>query len=109
MIQIEENFDRTWRRVGLSLDRTSFTVEDRDRSKGIYFVRYVEPVTDKAEPGFLSSLFGSSKTSSAPLKYRVALVTQGSTTTVSVQNSDGSPETSGNAQRILKVIADDLQ
>ncbi len=109
VIQIEENFDRTWRRVGLSLDRTNFTVEDRDRSKGIYFVRYVEPVTDKAEPGFLSSLFGSSKTSSAPLKYRVALVTQGSTTTVSVQNSDGSPETSGNAQRILKVIADDLQ
>ena len=109
VIQIDESFDRAWRRVGLSLDRTSFTVEDRDRSKGIYFVRYVEPGADKTESGFLSSLFGSPKTNAAPLKYRVALVTQGPSTTVSVQNADGSPETSGNAQRILKVIADDLQ
>ncbi len=109
VIQIDENFDRAWRRVGLSLDRTSFTVEDRDRSKGIYFVRYVEPGTDKTESGFLSSLFGSSKANTAPLKYRVALVTQGVSTTVSVQNAAESPETSSNAQRILKVIADDLQ
>ena len=109
VIQIDENFDRAWRRVGLSLDRTNFTVEDRDRSKGIYFVRYVEPGTEKTEPSFLSSLFGSSKANAAPLKYRMALVAQGSSTTVSIQNTDGTPETSANAQRILKVIADDLQ
>lgn len=109
VIQVDENFDRAWRRVGLSLDRTSFTVEDRDRSQGIYFVRYVEPGTDKAEPGFLTSLFSSSKANAAPLKYRIALVSQGSATTVSVQNASGVAETSANAQRILKVIADDLQ
>jgi len=39
VVQLEDGFDRAWRRVGLSLDRTNFTVEDRDRSKGIYFVR----------------------------------------------------------------------
>ena len=41
VIQIDEAFDRAWRRVGLALDRTGFTVEDRDRAQGVYFVRYV--------------------------------------------------------------------
>ena len=37
---LDDSFDRAWRRVGLALDRTGFTVVDRDRSKGLYFVRY---------------------------------------------------------------------
>jgi outer membrane protein assembly factor BamC len=109
VVQIDDSFDRAWRRVGLSLDRTSFTVEDRDRNQGIYFVRYVEPIADKAEPGFFSSLFKSSKSNAAPLKYRIVLTSQGGATTVSVQNTTGAPENSANAQRILKVLADDLQ
>lgn len=109
VVQIDEGFDRAWRRVGLSLDRTGFTVEDRDRSKGIYFVRYVEPVADKSEPGFLGKIFGASKADTAPLKYRIAVVSQGESTTVSVLNASGTPDTSGNAQRIVKVIADDLK
>lgn len=109
VVQIDEGFDRAWRRVGLSLDRTGFTVEDRDRSKGIYFVRYVEPVADKSEPGFLGKIFGTSKADTAPLKYRIAVVSQGESTTVSVLNASGTPDTSGNAQRIVKVIADDLK
>lgn len=109
VVQIEEGFDRAWRRVGLALDRASFTVEDRDRSQGIYFVRYVEPTADKSEAGFLGSLFGGSKTNAAPLKYRIALVSQGQSTTVSVQDEKGAPDTSPNAQRIVKLIADDLK
>ena len=49
VIQIDEGFDRAWRRVGLSLDRTGFTVEDRDRTQGTYFVRYVESTADKIQ------------------------------------------------------------
>ena len=37
---VDDSFDRAWRRVGLALDRIGFTVVDRDRSKGVYFVRY---------------------------------------------------------------------
>lgn len=109
VVQIEEGFDRAWRRVGLALDRASFTVEDRDRSQGIYFVRYVEPTADKSGVSFLGSLFGSSKADAAPLKYRIAVVSQGGSTTVSVLNADGAPDNSANAQRIVKVIADDLK
>jgi outer membrane protein assembly factor BamC len=107
VVQIDEGFDRAWRRVGLALDRTGFTVEDRDRSQGTYFVRYVEPNANK-EPGFFSKLFSSEKTA-APLKYRIALKSEGESTTVSVLNQAGAPDNSANAQRICKVIADDLK
>ena len=109
VVQIDEGFDRAWRRVGLTLDRTGFTVEDRDRSQGTYFVRYVEPSADKKEPGFLAKLFSGPEKAVPPLKYRINLKSQGESTTVSVLNAAGAPETSANAQRIVQVIADDLK
>jgi len=110
VVQMDEDFDRAWRRVGLTLDRTGFTVEDRDRAQGTYFVRYVEPTPDSKEPGFLSKLFSFSGSSGVPpLKYRIAVKSQGSATTVSVLNAQGAAEASANAQRIVKVIADDLR
>ena len=111
VLQLNDGFDRAWRRVGLTLDRTGFTVEDRDRSQGLYFVRYIAPTGDKKEPGFFAKYlsFGSSNTAIAPLKYRVAVRREGNATTVSVLNAAGAPETSADAQRILQVIADDLK
>jgi len=109
VVQIDEGFERAWRRVGLALDRTGFTVEDRDRTQGTYFVRYVEPTADKKEPGFFSKLFSSSSSGVPPLKYRIAVRSQGEATTVSVLNAQGNPEASANAQRIVQVIADDLK
>lgn len=109
VVLIDEGFDRAWRRVGLTLDRTGFTVEDRDRSQGTYFVRYVEPNPDKKEPGFFGKLFGRAESTAAPLKFRINLRSQGESTTVSVLNATGAPESSANAQRIVKVIADDLK
>ena len=109
LLHIDEGFDRAWRRVGLSLDRTGFTVEDRDRVQGTYFVRYVAPNVDKSEPGFFSKLFSSSPKTSGPLKYRIVLRSQPETTTVSVLDSNGQPESSENAQRIIKVLVDDLK
>jgi outer membrane protein assembly factor BamC len=110
VVQIDEGFDRAWRRVGLSLDRTGFTVEDRDRAQGTYFVRYVEPSADKKDQGFLAKLFNfSSDKGTPPVKYRISLKSQGESTTVSVLNAAGAPETSATAQRIVQVIADDLK
>ena len=109
VVQLDEGFDRAWRRVGLALDRTGFTVEDRDRTQGTYFVRYVEPVTNKAEPGFFSKLFSGSAPAAAPLKYRIAVKSQGESTMVSVLNAQGMPESSANAKRIVQVIADELK
>ena len=65
VVDISEGFDRAWRRVGLSLDRTGFTVEDRDRKQGIYFVRYVTGDGENKEAGFFSKLFGSADKANA--------------------------------------------
>ncbi|MEP6722236.1 MAG: outer membrane protein assembly factor BamC, partial [Variovorax sp.] len=88
-----------------------FTVEDRDRAAGTYFVRYIPPNPDKKEPGFFSKLitFGQAGKADAPLKFRIQVKSQGEASTVSVQNEAGAPETSANAQRIVQVIADDLK
>ncbi|MES1264238.1 MAG: outer membrane protein assembly factor BamC, partial [Variovorax sp.] len=72
VVQIDEGFDRAWRRVGLALDRTGFTVEDRDRTQGTYFVRYVEPSADRKDAGFLSKLFRR-ESAEPPLKFRINL------------------------------------
>lgn len=111
VVMIDEGFDRAWRRVGLTLDRTGFTVEDRDRSQGLYFVRYVEPNPDKQDMGFLAKMlsFARPSPSKTPLKFRIAVKSQGEATTVSVLNAEGAPESSSNAQRIVQVIADDLK
>lgn len=108
-VVLDENFDRAWRRVGLTLDRTGFTVEDRDRTRGLYFVRYVAPAAEKTETGFFAGLFKSTKVESKPVQYRVQLTSQESVSTLRVQDSEGKPDASATAQQILKLLADDLQ
>jgi outer membrane protein assembly factor BamC len=109
VVQFDDNFDRAWRRVGLSLDRTGFTVEDRDRSQGLYFVRYVEPVINAKEPGMFAKLFGASKTEAATERFRVSVKSTDNKTTVAVLDSQGRPDGSASAQRIAKLLAEDLK
>ena len=61
-LTLPEAYDRAWLRVGIALDRSNFTVDDRDRAKGIYFVRYVDPKDmTSAEQGFWSQVFHGKK------------------------------------------------
>jgi outer membrane protein assembly factor BamC len=110
-VELNDDFNRAWRRVGLSLDRTSFTVEDRDLSKGTYYVRYVPPAEGpQKQPGFFSRLFGAESTGPVPQQYRIVVRSQASGgSVVTVLNKDGQPETSANAQRIVSILADDLK
>jgi outer membrane protein assembly factor BamC len=112
-LQVDEGFDRAWRRVGLALDRSGFTVEDRDRAGGLYFVRYVDPskAATNADEGFFSKLFsfGKSDSGAAPVRYRIALKGEGEKTSVTVQNSQGSPEAGDAAQRIVALLVEDLK
>lgn len=112
VVQIDEGFDRAWRRVGLALDRTGFTVEDRDRSQGVYFVRYVapDPTIQTARPGLFDRVFGGQRRAEAePVRYRIRVSSAGELTTVSVLSAEGQPSSSANAQRIVQVLADDLR
>lgn len=112
-LQVDEGFDRAWRRVGLALDRSGFTVEDRDRAQGLYYVRYVDPKqAEKDEPGFFGKLFGSKKDSaqSGLSRYRIAVKSQqADSTLVTVLNNQGASETGDTAKRILEMLATDLK
>ena len=106
-LKIPDSFDVAWRRVGLALDRTGFTVEDRDRAQGVYFVRYVDTAA-KEEKGFFNNMF-SSKKEAGPVKYRIAVRKAANVTEVTVQDAAGKTENTPVAQRILKLLADDLR
>ena len=107
-LSIADSFDVAWRRVGVALDRTGFTVEDRDRAQGLYFVRYVDP-SSKEDNGFFSNLFSSAKPDAGPLKYRVLVRSTDGKSEVTIQNATGQQENSPISQRILKLLADDLR
>jgi outer membrane protein assembly factor BamC len=110
-LEFDEGFDRAWRRIGLALDRTGFTVEDRDRSGGLYFVRYVDPKSaGRDEPNFFSKLLGLEDKNAANLqRYRIALKRAGEKTQVVVLTSQGSPETGETGQRIVTLLVDELK
>jgi outer membrane protein assembly factor BamC len=112
-LDLAEPFDRAWRRVGLALDRVGFTVEDRDRTNGYYFVRYVDPAQDNAKSdGLLSKLaFWRSNEKPAPTaQYRVVVREQNADATrIEVMNKDGAPESSATSSRILSLLYDQLK
>ncbi|MCP3024947.1 outer membrane protein assembly factor BamC [Cupriavidus basilensis] len=110
-LQLSEPFDRAWRSVGLALDRVNFTVEDRDRAQGLYYVRYVDPRDTVDNRGFFSKLFTKTGTedSKKAKKYRVALKGDGTGTTVTVQNDAGQPEGTEVGKRILSLLDEQLR
>ena len=114
ILTMEEAFDRSWRRVGLALDRIGFTVEDRDRSAGIYFVRYVDPdFKVDVEPGawdkFIPFSGNDEDDKPLPKEYRVLIIGTESGSEVKVVNVDGSQQKSNIADRILNLLYEQLR
>ncbi|OGA12262.1 MAG: hypothetical protein A3D95_04340 [Betaproteobacteria bacterium RIFCSPHIGHO2_12_FULL_69_13] len=115
-LRVFEPFDRAWRRVGLALDRVGFTVEDRDRQKGMYFVRYADPEADmerkdRDKPGLLSRLafWRSSDPKVKAEQYRVLVKQDADGSQVQVLNKDGGPESSATTRRILALLHEQLK
>lgn len=110
---VSEPFDRTWRRVGLALDRVGFTVEDRDRNKGLYYVRYADPEAEMAQKdgskGFFAKLFSSSGAKVKAEQYRVAIKDQNDTSMVQVLDKDGATDKTETAHRILALLHEQLK
>lgn len=114
ILEVDERFDRAWRRVGLALDRVGFTVEDRDRSRGLYFVRYVDPEQDNAskkDDGILTKLaFWKGKEAvSSKVQYRIHVSGVGTQTTVQVLTAEGGADQSETARKILGLLQQQLQ
>jgi outer membrane protein assembly factor BamC len=110
-IELSEPFDRAWRRVGLVLDRAGFTVEDRNRSSGYYFVRYFGSEADvKKNEGFLSKLaFWRSTPDPKAEQYRVLVKDRNELSEVRVLNKEGNPDPSETARKILSLLQEQLK
>jgi outer membrane protein assembly factor BamC len=105
-----KDFSRAWRLVGLALDRVSFTVVDRNRSKGIYYVKYSDPDRTNKDSGILSKLkFWSDKKPGEEESYQVTLLDENESVRVVVNNANGEPETSSTGERILKLLFEQLK
>lgn len=110
VLVMKDDFDRAWRRVGLSLDRLGFTVQDRDRAGGLYYVRYLNPDADTKKSGLLSKLaFWESDAKAKAAEYRIAVADSKSGSEVKVLSADGAPDKSDAATRILTVLQEDLK
>ena len=111
---VNDSFDRAWRRVGLALDRVGFTVEDRDRSKGLFYVRYIDPEADvdqKKKESFWETLkFWKTAPKGPQPQFRIHVSdASGGLSQVDVQNAQGSPETGATGKRILSLLFDQLK
>jgi outer membrane protein assembly factor BamC len=112
LLRVEDPFDRAWRRVGVALDRVGFTVEDRDRAKGVYFVRYADPANDgKKDTGLLSKLafWRSTDTAKPAEQYQVVVNTAAGASQVRILGKDGGPDKTGASQKILGLLYDQLK
>ncbi|MGB3742549.1 MAG: outer membrane protein assembly factor BamC [Castellaniella sp.] len=109
-LTVNESFDRAWRRVGVAIDSARFTVEDRNRDQGDYYIRYLD--TDTGEKIEQQTVFGrlfGTRNSAEPLKLRVHLAGQGSATQVTVLDEQGQLLTDATARRILSVLDKNLK
>jgi outer membrane protein assembly factor BamC len=114
LLVVNEPFDRAWRRVGLALDRVGFTVEDRDRASGMYYVRYVDPAKEETQlnKGILDKLMSwtaSDSKKAKPQQYRIEVKEAADATRIGVLNAAGAPEKSEIGTRILTLLYDQLK
>src|SRR5262249_30005709 len=108
-LTLGEPYDRAWLPVGLALDRSNFTVDDRDRTRGLYFVRYVDPKDmSSAEQGFWSQVFHGRKEKVAK-QYRVNVrAVTPNQTRVAIIDDKGTVDTSQQATQIMSLMIDQL-
>jgi outer membrane protein assembly factor BamC len=110
MLVIKEDFSRAWRRTGVALDRVGFTVDDRDRTSGTYFVKYNDPLGEQEKKGYLSKLaFWSAKEKKEASVYRIVLQANGASTNVIVNDDQGARDKSTTGKRILTLLEEQLR
>jgi outer membrane protein assembly factor BamC len=111
-LMVEQDFSSVWRRVGRILDSKGFAVEDRDRTRGIYFVHYLDPLNDveEDESGILSSLaFWKDEVDKSPEEfYYIKLISDADKTKIVVLDAQEIRTSSDTAKRLLTLMQEQL-
>lgn len=102
-LEVKENFPRTWRRIGLALDRMGFVVDDRNRSAGVYYISLPEKFETKEEKTWFERLFNKNQ-DELPSNFLLSITEQGKETHVSIRNRASSTLDKKVAEKILRQI-----
>jgi len=84
-------------------------VDDRPFGGGPGMVMLAEPLQRALDAVRAGRAAVAADAAAAPVRYRIALKGEGERTSVTVQNSQGAPETSDVGQRIVSLLVDDLK
>lgn len=106
---INEGFDRAWRRVGVAIDSAGFSVEDRDRSAGEYYIRYLDADSGEKieQPNIIGRIFRARNTAEAQ-RFRIRVTAQGNSSLVQVVDDAGQVQTTPTAGRIINVLSNHM-
>lgn len=105
---MRENFSRSWRLVGLALDRIGLVVEDRNRSEGLYYVSRVESALAARDKNWLSTLFSSDVAKADQKQWRLK-ISGDQSTTIRVLDEQGKPVEEKLAVPLLQRLQESLQ
>lgn len=94
-ILLSEPFDRSWRIVGLALERAGYAIEDKDRTSGVYFLRAKGEAREK---GWLDKL-AFWRSDEAPKRAQV-VVREGNSG-CEVTANDGTGASDENTQQLI--------
>jgi len=109
---VEQDYQTVWRRVGRVLDSKGFAVEDRDRSRGLYFVRYIDPFkeVEEDEEGFFDGIaFWRDDAEKKPEEYYyIRIQSEAADSRIMVLDSEEVRTASDTAKRLLNLIQEQL-
>ncbi len=105
ILDLNQSFAQAWFQTGLALEQLNFTVEDQDRAKGLYYVRYVDPMDQSiARQGFWGQLFHGRKEKKARAYAINVREVEEQHTQITVLTAAGEKDTSSQAKRILGLL-----
>ena len=111
VIEVSEIFPRTWRRISIALDRMGIVVEDRNRSKGLYYIKTTEDFIkgDAEDKSWLESIFGSNEKQLKIAQYQLSVDDLENKTLISILSSSGEQDNSKTGYFILKKLQSQLR
>ncbi len=108
VLTVLDDLEHAWRTVGLALDPAGFMVEDRDREKGLYYVRFNGAPAGKDQRSVFSRWFGRKAPPAGP-RYQLRLERDGDQTAVRVHDASGAAMSGEVAQRLLDALYQQLK
>jgi outer membrane protein assembly factor BamC len=114
-LQLEDDLEHTWRRVGIALDRGGFTIEERSREKHQFSVRYLDPeyeASEKEKRGWWDRLFNADA-KIPEQEFQIVMAPYGATpaaiTVVEVRDKEGKPDNGPTARHIVDQLMEELR